>query len=65
MLLVYNINNGLFLKKTKQGVLRIYGISRDIEETASGFSRVLIKDNVRFPGMIKKKIMWNFQGSWF
>ena len=32
-----------------------YGISRAIEEITSGFFGGLIKSNVEFPGVIKKK----------
>ena len=51
------------LEKKKQGGWG-YGMSRGTEEIEGGSSRGLIKNNVEYPGRIKKK-SWNFHGSWF
>ena len=55
-------NNGLFQKKNKQVVedMEFPGVSKKQHWNFQG----LIKNEVEFLGVTKKKIMLNFQGSW-
>ena len=56
-------NIELFQKETKQRRgLRLWNFQRYWKNKCN--FKGLIKNNVEFPGVIKK-IMWNFQGSWF